>query len=218
MNGESIRFPGDEAQLLVTSMYTEGDLARRLGRDAYSYRYVYRAFAPLLERWGRHQEASGPRSRIEQAVTEARHQKRTPVHLSFLPLHLMDVVPDAPNIAVPAWEFPDIPAIDLENDPQQNWARRAEEMDLIITHTQFSRTAFLRAGVRTPVHVVPVPIQPDYFQVPDWRPEQRVVLDCPCYVFPQPATLPRPARPWVSTETGHLPARLSLRELYKKCV
>jgi glycosyltransferase involved in cell wall biosynthesis len=54
--------------------------------------------------------------------------------------------------------------------------------------------------------------------VPDWRPGQRIVLDCPCYVFPQPASLPRPERPWVSTETGHLPARLSLRQLYKKCV
>ena len=64
-------------------------------------------------------------------------------------------------------------------------------MDLIITHTQFSRAAFLRAGVRTPVHVVPVPIQPDYLAVPDWRPEQRTTIDCPCYVFPQPASLPR---------------------------
>jgi hypothetical protein len=204
--------------LLVTSMYSEGDLARRLGRDAYSYRYVYRAFAPLLQRWGQHCEASGSRSVLEHALAEARCQQHEPIHLSFLPLHLMDVVPNVPNIAVPAWEFPDIPALDLENDPRQNWARRAEQVDLIITHTQFSRAAFLRAGVRTPVHVVPVPIPPDYFQVPDWQPGQRVVLDCPCYVFPQPTTLPRPPRPWVSRETGHLPARLSLRQLYKKCV
>lgn len=210
MNGEPL--------LLVSSMYSEGDLARRLGRDAYSYRYVYRAFAPLLERWGRHREASGPRGALEHAIAEARRQGRMPIHLSFLPLHLMNLVPDVPNIAVPAWEFPDIPALDLENDPKQNWARRAEQVDAIITHTQFSRAAFLRAGVRTPVHVVPVPIRSDYFQIPDWRPGQRVVLDCPCYVFPQPAALPRPPRPWVNTETGHLPARLSLRQLYKKCV
>lgn len=218
MNGEPTRSSDGEPLLLVTSMYTEGDLSRRLGRDAYSYRYVYRAFAPLLERWGRQREASGPRAAVEHAAAEARRQGRTPVHLSFLPLHLMEVLPDMANLAVPAWEFPDIPALDLENDPRQNWARRAEQVDLIVTHTQFSRAAFLRAGVRTPVHVVPVPIRPNYFDVPDWRLEQRVVLDCPCYVFPQPATLPRPERPWVSTETGHLPARLSLRQLYKKCV
>jgi glycosyltransferase involved in cell wall biosynthesis len=91
-------------------------------------------------------------------------------------------------------------------------------MDLLVTHTRFSCAAFLRAGVRTPVHIVPVPIRPGYFQVPDWRPSQRVVLDCPCYIFPQPTALPRPPRSWVSTETGHLPARLSVRQLYKKCI
>lgn len=218
MNDEPIQFPSGDPLLLVTSMYSDGDLARRLGRDAYSYRYVYRAFAPLLRRWAEHREASGPPALLERAIAETRLQARQPVHLSFLPLHLMNVVANAPNIAVPAWEFPDIPALDLENDPRHNWARRAEEVDLIITHTQFARAAFLRAGVRTPVHVVPVPIQPDYFRVPDWQPGQRVVLDCPCYIFPQPAELPRPPRPWTSTETGHLPARPGLRQLYKKCV
>jgi glycosyltransferase involved in cell wall biosynthesis len=217
MNGDSVPSRG-EPLLLVTSMYTEGDLVQRLGRDAYSYRYVYRAFAPLLERWGTHRESSGPRGRLEQAIAEAHRQGRMPVHLSFLPLHLLERAPGAPNIAVPAWEFPDIPAIDLENDPRHNWARRAGQVDTIITHTQFSRAAFVRAGVRTPVHVVPVPIRPDYFNVPDWRLGQRVVFDCPCYIFPQAATLPRPPRPWASTETGHLPSRLGLRGWYKRCV
>ncbi len=193
MNDERTRIPGGEPLLLVSSMYTEGDLAQRLGRDAYSYRYVYRAFTPLLDRCGRHLEVSGPPARLEQAVTDARRQGQTPVHLSFLPLHLMNRAADAANIAVPAWEFPDIPAIDLENDPRQNWARGAEQVDLIVTHTRFSRAAFVRAGVRTPVHVVPVPIRPDYFEVPDRRPGQRTVLDCPCYVFPQPAALPPPS-------------------------
>jgi glycosyltransferase involved in cell wall biosynthesis len=207
-----------EPLLLVTSMYTEGDLARRLGRDAYSYRYVYRAFAPLLDRWGPNREVSGPPGRLEAAVAAARRDGRLPVHLSFLPLHLMQRVPGVPNIAVPAWEFPDIPAVDLEGDPRHNWARAADAVDAIITHTQFSRAAFVRAGVRTPVHVVPVPIRADYFQVHDCRPGRRVVLDCPCYVFPQPDALPRPARPWVNANTGHLPGRAGVRGLYKKCV
>ncbi len=216
--GEPSRISSEEALLLVSSMYTEGDLARRLGRDAYSYRYVYRAFAPLLDRWGSHREISGPSQSVEQIVSDAHRQNQSPVHLSFLPLHLMEPIPGLPNIAVPAWEFPDIPTIDLENDPRHNWARRAEQVDLIITHTQFSRTAFVRAGVRKPVHVVPVPIRPDYFQVSDWHPGQRVVLDCPCYEFPQPSTLPRPDKSWTNTNTGHLPARPGLRELYRKCV
>ena len=218
MHEERMRSAVGDPLLLVTSMYSDGDMTRRLGRDAYSYRYVYRAFAPLLRRWAEHREASGPTAALEHAVAEARRRQRRPVHLSFLPLHLLNVVADVPTLAVPAWEFPDIPAFDLENDPRHNWARRAEEVDLIITHTEFARAAFLRAGVRTPIHVVPVPIQANYFHVPDWQPGQRVVLDCPYYVFPQPAALPRPPRPWTSTETGHLPARPGLRQLYKKCV
>src|SRR5215469_5412724 len=122
MNCDPMRSLDGEPLLLVTSMYTEGDLARRLGRDAYSYRYVYRAFAPLLERWGEHREASGPRGLLTQAVAEARRQGRKPLHLSFLPLHLMEPIEGMPNIAVPAWEFPDIPALDLEDDPRHNWA------------------------------------------------------------------------------------------------
>jgi glycosyltransferase involved in cell wall biosynthesis len=218
MNDKPGQTVGGKPLLLVTSMYTEGDLARRLGRDAYSYRYVYRAFAPLLDRWGEHREASGPVNILRQAMDKAQQQERNSVHLSFLPLHLMTIAPQLTNIAVPAWEFPDIPTIELEGDQEQNWARRAEKVDLLITHTQFSRAAFLRAGVKTPVHVVPVPLSPAYFQVPDWQPDQRVVLDCPCYIFPQADTLPRPARPWVSTETGHLPSRWGLRTLYKKCI
>ncbi len=208
----------DDPLLLVTSMYSDGDMKRRLGRDAYSYRYVYRAFAPLLERWGNHRDVSGPSAALERAAAEASSQRTQPIHLSFLPLHLMDLVAGIPNVAVPAWEFPDIPSFDLEDDPRHNWAKRANEVDLIVTHTQFSRSAFLRAGVKTPVHVVPVPIEADYFRVADWRAGQRVVLDCPCYVFPQPTALPRAPRPWVSTETGHLRTRAGLRQLYKKCV
>ncbi len=218
MHDEPTHHANGDPLLLVTSMYSESELARLLGRDAYSYRYVYRAFAPLLQRWGRHREVSGPRGVLEHAVAEARRQQYQPIHLSFLPLHLMEIVPEVPNIAVPAWEFPDIPSFDLENDPRQNWARRAEQMDLLITHTQFSRAAFLRAGVRTPVHVVPVPVPTAYFQVPDWQPVQRMALNCPCYTFPQPVALPRAPRPWVSRETGHLSAQPSLRQLYKKCI
>jgi hypothetical protein len=204
--------------LLVTSMYSEGDLARRLGRDAYSYRYVFRAFAPLLERWAPAADISGPAEQLKAAFTQARDEGRDPVHLSFLPLHLMTRVAGVPNVGVPAWEFPDIPREDVAGEPGANWARAADELDLVITHTNYSRDAFLRAGVRTPVHVVPVPIRPEYFDIPERRPAGRVVLDVPCYVFPQPADLPRPPRRWVAANTGHLPSRPGLRQLCKGAV
>jgi glycosyltransferase involved in cell wall biosynthesis len=61
--------------------------------------------------------------------------------------------------------------------------------------------------VRPPVRVVPVPVRSEYFAVPPWEPEQRVVLDCPAYVLPQPAPDPAPEfDPWTPID----PRRLSL--------
>ena len=85
MQDEPMRSAGGEPLLLVTSMYSEGDLARRLGRDAYSYRYVYRAFAPLLKRWGRHREASGPHGVLEQAAAERSASNANPSTSVFCP-------------------------------------------------------------------------------------------------------------------------------------
>ena len=76
-----------EPMLLITSMYSEGDLVQRLGRDSYSYRYVYRAFAPLLDRWGQHCEVSGSRSRFEQAV-ERRADRIAPRSISVFCLFI----------------------------------------------------------------------------------------------------------------------------------
>jgi glycosyltransferase involved in cell wall biosynthesis len=226
MEGTSLRLetggdtPADPARraLLVTSMYTEGDLSRRLGRDAYSYRYVYRAFAPLLERWARTSEVAGQAAGLPAAVEAAREEGLAPLHLSFLPLHLMSRAEGVPNVGVPAWEFAEIPATDVAGDPRNNWARRAGELDLLITHTNYSRDAFLRAGVRTAVHVVPVPIDPAYFDVPPWEPGRTAVLDCPCFVFPEASTLPRAPRPGLPTATGHVPARPGVRDLCKRAV
>ncbi len=218
MHDERMRYAGGDPLLLVTSMYSEGDLARRLGRDSYSYRYVYRAFAPLLDRWGRHCDASGPRGTLGHAIVRARRQQCQPIHLSFLPLPLMEVVPSVPNIVFPFWEFPDVPAEAFDDNPQNNWAAAANRCDLVMVCGGFTAGALRRAGIRTPIQVVPVPVSPAYFKVSDRQPGQHITLDCPCYVFPQPAELPRPPRPWVNRETGHLPARPGLRQLYKKCI
>jgi glycosyltransferase involved in cell wall biosynthesis len=207
--------PAAQRTLLVTSMYTEGDLPRRLGRDAYSYRYVYRAFAPLLQNWGAAAEVSGPPERLASEAVQAWQGGLEPVHLSFLPLHLMSPADGMPNIGVPAWEFPDLPQEEIGGDPRTNWARVANGLDLVITHTNWSRDAFLRAGVQTPVHVVPVPVRPEYFDVAPWTRPQKTTLDIPCYVFPQPPELPRPPRRWVAANTGHLPSRPGLRRLCK---
>src|SRR5437588_2286254 len=108
-------------------------MAAKLGREAYSYRFVFRIFEPLLQRWAPTVEVTQPESRLDYAVWRARQQNREPIHLSFLPLHMTYLTQAAPNIGVPAWEFPNIPDEDFQNNPRNNWLRIANQLSVIIT-------------------------------------------------------------------------------------
>src|SRR5690348_16284155 len=139
-------FPKQRA-LVVSSVFTEDQMAAKLGREAYSYRFVYSAFEPLLRRWGPTVEITRPESRLHYALWRVRQQGLEPIHLSFLPLHSTYVGEGVPNIAVPAWEFPDIPNTDFQNNPRNNWQRIANQLSVIVTHCHITRNAFLRAAV-----------------------------------------------------------------------
>jgi glycosyltransferase involved in cell wall biosynthesis len=177
--------------VVVTPVFTEGDAASKVGEDAYSYFYVYRAFADVLARWGPTSVVTRAESRLDYAIWRARQAGLEPVHLSFLPLHYAYLTSTAANVAYPFWEFPDIPNQDFACNPRNNWVRIANRLDLILTASVCTREAFVKAGVTTPVNVVPVPVREDYFEVPAWQPGQHVTLDCACAVFPQPE--PKPA-------------------------
>jgi glycosyltransferase involved in cell wall biosynthesis len=215
--GPGSRDPAKRA-LVVSSACAEGGMANQMGREAYSYRFVYQIFAPLLRRWGRVVEVGRPESRLDYALWRLRREGLDPVHLSFHPLHMTYLTAHAPNIAVPAWEFPDIPSVSIQNNPRNNWVRIAEHLDVIVTHCQIGRKAFERANVKTPVHVVPVPIPPEYFAVPAWDYGERCALECPCYVFPQPEASAAGASPWEPMRPAGLSLRARGRELYKSCV
>jgi glycosyltransferase involved in cell wall biosynthesis len=150
-------------------------------------------------------------SRLDFALRRARRQGTSPIHLGFLPLHLLYVTTEAANIAFPFWEFPDVPNVSLGENPRNNWVTVAKRLAMILTACTFTRDALRRGGVSTPVRVVPVPVSPESFVVPDWQPDQRVVIECPCYVFPQPAGGP-PAHPdpW-------LPDNLKTITLRQRC-
>src|SRR5206468_466809 len=100
--------------LLVSSVFDEEQAAQQLGREAYSYHFVSRAFTPLLQRWGEVRAITRPESRLDYAVWQAKVRNLQPLHLSFRPLHLTYLSALAPNIAFPFWEFPDIPDLDLD--------------------------------------------------------------------------------------------------------
>ncbi len=183
--------------VIVTSYMTGALNGKNLGCPGYSYDFVVQLFAPLIERWG--ELVVVPREEVDHAVDEARRRKLEPIHLSFLPLHDVRLAADAPNIVVPAWEFPNIPDHAFDNKRENNWAEMAARCDLLIVGGQFTVKAFRRAAVQTPIRIVPVPTPDDYFHVPPWDPGQRTSLDFSAYSFSQPlpvrATVEEPAGP-----------------------
>jgi hypothetical protein len=170
--------------LFATSSFTGADMPQRCGDDCYSYYFVFRAFAPLLARWGVVNETANDRFLLDDALIRARSEYARAAHLSFLPPHYLHLSSAGPNVAFPFWEFPDIPHDLAAADRRDNWVDVCQKLSLILTACEFTRDAFVRAGVTTPIRVVPVPIRSDYFQLPAWRPERRISLDCPCYVLP----------------------------------
>src|SRR5262245_17113889 len=92
--------------LIVSSVFKTAEVLQKMGVAAYSYHFVFRAFADLLGRWGHVREVTNPESRLDFALHVARREGLRPVHLSFLPLHLTYLTRHAPNVAFPFWEFP----------------------------------------------------------------------------------------------------------------
>jgi len=87
-------------------------------------------------------------------------------------------------VVVAAWEFPDVPDHAFDGEPRNDWVQGANRCALVIVGGPFTADALRRAGVRTPIRIVPVTVGPEYFQVPGWSPNRRTLLDCPAYVFP----------------------------------
>jgi len=186
--------------LLVSTIAGEEEAPLRMGSASYSYSYVARAFAPLLRRWVSVVECVRPGERIDELA----RQHAAVMHLAFLPLDMLHLTRHAPNLAFPFWDFPDVPAVALGADARNNWVANANELDLLLTGSEFTRDAFVRAGVRTRVCVVPVPIRAAYFDVPPFDDEQRVVIDCRCHVLTPAASTP--------------PQRSRAKELYRRHV
>ncbi len=202
--------------IVVSSSFMTAEVLHKMGVAAYSYHFVFRAFAELLERWGPVREVANPESRLDYALYRARREGLRPLHLSFLPPHLTYLTRHAPNVVFPFWEFPDVPAEDCQYNSRNNWVRVANRLHLVLTASTGTRDALVRAGVRTPIHVVPVPIRRDYFAVPAWQRGQEVVLDCACYFFPQPEPPPPPEfDPWFTYEPDRFTWKGRLRAAYK---
>jgi hypothetical protein len=185
--------PTDTARrraILLTSYETDATRGKNLGVPGYSYDLVAQLFVPVLARWGQVIPVARRVEALEAAVRQARQRGLDPIHVSFVGCQDMVFAASAPNVIVPAWEFPDVPAEAFDGNPRNNWVATANRCDLVLVGGQFTLETFQRAGIRTPIRIVPVPTPDDYFRIPPWSVETVTRLACPAYVFPHPNVPP----------------------------
>ncbi len=163
---------------LLTCYMTGSVRGRNLGTPGYSYDFVAQLFASILEKRGKVIPVENPEFNLEQAAIDARNDGYDPVHISFLPFQDVVMCKAAPNVVVPAWEFPDVPHEEFDGNPRNNWVKMANESDLVIVGGQFTVDSMRRAGTETPIAIVPVPSPQGYFDTPPCEIQKQTTVPC----------------------------------------
>jgi hypothetical protein len=171
--------------VLLTCYMSGATEGRNLGTAGYSYDFVARLFADIFENYAKVIPVPDPAENLDQMADEARRQGYEPVHISFLPFQDAHLCSTAPNIVVPAWEFPDVPNEPFADDERNDWISMANRCDLVIVGGPFTVESMKRGGTETPIRVVPVPTPAAYFETPDYSPHQRSSIDCEAYWPPK---------------------------------
>jgi glycosyltransferase involved in cell wall biosynthesis len=174
---------GTARAVLLTSYGTGATRGKNLGRPGYSYDIVAQLFKPLLAEWGEVLSVGRDARELTAAARAARARGLAPVHVSFLPFQDVCLTEEAPNVIVPAWEFPDIPDHAFDGNPLNDWRAASERCDLVIVGGPYTVETFRRGGVRKPIYVVPVPTPECYFDLPRWQYGATTLLGCQGYVF-----------------------------------
>jgi glycosyltransferase involved in cell wall biosynthesis len=129
-----------------------------LGAYGYSWVLAQRSFLPILRRIAPVREIVHPESSLDYWAREARLRGRLPIAVSFRPFQDAYISRLVPTVSYCFWEFPDIPRETLFGNPRYDWARMARESALILCGSSCAEEAFRKAGVKTPVCVVPPPL------------------------------------------------------------
>ncbi|MBX6312141.1 MAG: glycosyltransferase [Isosphaeraceae bacterium] len=175
---------------LVSTTGCARAIPSNLGSSAYSYYFVVEALAPVLERLGTWRLVDRPESRLAYLAARAEAEGYRPVHLAINPPQDVYLCPAVPTVLFPFWEFPDLPNRNFGRDPRQNWVRISRRADLILTACRFTADAFRRAGVAVPTAVVPVPLDPIWFDLPAWDLRHSWTTLCRHLVWGGEAVLP----------------------------
>lgn len=145
--------------ILEHSTYGKNTIATSLGLPEYSYWFVRKAFAPLLEAWGVVAPVASPHEDVDPVFRSAEAHGQPCVFLSFSPPHQTPLNLACPTVPVFAWEYDTIPDEAWNDEPQNDWRTVLRRVPAAITHSEFSVRAVRRAlGADYPIWSVPAPV------------------------------------------------------------
>ena len=196
---------------LVSTTACAGNLPNHVGDADYSYAFVLNQLAPALERLGTWKRIDQPESSLLAAARSAAAAGYRPIHLALNPPQNCYFTPAVPTILLPFWEFPDVPNRDFGFDTRQNWLRMCRHVDRIVVASHEGAKSFRRAAIDRPVHVVPIPIDPRFFEVPVWNPTEQWNITCRHFEMggaSEPLLTDQIALPGVTLSTPQPPPRL----------
>ena len=191
---------GSGRAILLSSYGTGANKGKNLGVPGYSHDIVMQLYVPLLRQWGTVITVDDPHAHLETAIDEARSNGLLPIHLSVIPCQDAYLSERAPNVLMPAWEFPDIPDHPFGGKEQNDWTLVSNAASALLVSGPFTLDAFRRADVTTPIHFVQVPTPEDYFRIPLWEGSETTSINCKGYSFPFGETTEDEAE--ITTEVG----------------
>lgn len=172
---------GRRTVILLTCYMTGAEQGANLGTAGYSYDFVVQIFIPLLSQWAEVIPVPEPKKNLDRIADEVWGRGLSPLHVSFLPFQDVCLARKAPNVVVPAWEFPDIPNEGFNDNPQNDWRFAASQCESVFVGGPFTKETFESGGIHVPIHIVPVPTPSQYFELPPWIPHQETTLSSKVY-------------------------------------
>lgn len=145
--------------ILEHSAYGDKTIAASLGLPEYSYWFVRKAFAPILERIGVLVPIASPEQDVDRIFRSAEGRGESCVYLAFSPPHLISTGLACPMVPVFAWEYNTIPDEVWNGQEKNDWREVLSQAPAAITHSRFSTHAVRRAlGPDYPIWSIPAPV------------------------------------------------------------
>ena len=139
--------------------FNDTTLESNFGAPEYSYTFVKKSFAPVLDALGKRVDVADPAREVNAIVHAARARGEDCVFLSFNPPHKTVHGLACRTIPVFAWEYDTIPDETWNTNPMHDWRVGLTRTGMAITHCRSAAEAVRRSmGQAYPIWVAPAPL------------------------------------------------------------